>query len=70
MGLWKYNTYYPYYKAGKNILRGLFRKKFGLASLLENLISLEGEDIENKKLSNDENYFLDEEYLKLLNNKK
>ena len=57
-------------EAGKNILRGLFRKKFGLASLLENLISLEGEDIENKKLSNDENYFLDEEYLKLLNNKK
>ena len=57
-------------EAGKNILRGLFRKSLGLASLLENLISLEGENIENKKLSNDENYFLDENYLKLLENKK
>jgi hypothetical protein len=42
----------------------------GLSSLLENLISLEGDNIENKILSNDENYFLDEEYFKLLNNKK
>ena len=57
-------------EAGKNILRGLFQKKLGLSSLLENLISLEGDNIENKILSNDENYFLDEEYFKLLNNKK
>ena len=57
-------------EAGKNILRGLFRKKFGLSSLLENLISLEGIDIENKILSNDENYFIDEEYFKSLDNKK
>ena len=57
-------------ESGKNILRALFRKKFGLPSLLENLISLEGEDIKNKILSNDENYFLDEEYLKTLKNKK
>ena len=57
-------------ESGKNILRALFRKKFGLSSLLENLISLEGEDIKNKILSNDENYFLDEEYIKTLKNKK
>ena len=57
-------------EAGKNILRGLFQKKLGLSSLLENLISLEDDNIENKILSNDENYFLDEEYFKLLNNKK
>lgn len=56
-------------EAGKDILRGLFQKKLGLSSLLENFISLEGESIENKKLSNDENYFLDEEYFKLLNKK-
>ena len=58
------------WEAGKNILRGIFRKKLGLSSLLENLISLEGENIENKILSNDENYFLDEDNLKLLKNKK
>ena len=58
-------------EAGKNILRALFRKKFGLSSLLENLISLEGIDIKDKKLlSNDENYFIDEENFKLLENKK
>ena len=65
-----FNKFIYALEAGKNILRGLFRKKFGLASLLESLITLEGENIENRKLSNDENYFVDEEFLKLLNNKK
>jgi len=57
-------------EAGKNILRSLFGRKLGLSSLLENLISLEGDNIEGKVLSNDENYFLDEDYIKSLNNKK
>lgn len=47
------------WKAVNNILRSIFNKKLGLSSILENLISLEGENITNKKLSNDDNYFLD-----------
>ena len=58
------------WEAGKNILRSIFNKKLGLASLLENLISLEGEIISNKKLSDDDNYFIDEENFKQIQNKK
>ena len=65
------------WEAGKNILKGLFQKSLGLSSLLESLISLENEnniEIEenNKdiKYSKDDNYFFDDDGLKLLNNKK
>ena len=54
------------WEAAKDILRGLFQKNLGLSSLLENFISLENEPKGDKIKSKDENYFIDEEYIKSL----
>ena len=57
-------------EAAKIIFKGLFIKRFGLLSILENLISFKGENLGSKILSNDDNYFIDEEYIRSFNNKK
>ena len=57
-------------EAGKNIFKGLFVKKVGLLSILENVISFKGEHIDSKILSKDDNYFMNEEGINSFNNKK
>lgn len=57
-------------EAAKIIFKGLFIKRFGLLSILENLISFKGENLDSKMLSNDDNYFIDEEFIGSFNNKK